>query len=111
MRRQAGTLRAAQNRAAGASPRPTESGYVVAPPRTRRVSAAAVLFLHELFQRREAAAHLFGPDAVGHAEIPRAAETVAGHQRQVILHGLAAEGVGVRFQRFGEDVEGAVRLV
>jgi aspartate aminotransferase len=35
------------------------------------------------------------------------AKAVAGNQRQVILHGLFAERIGVLLQRFGEDIKGA----
>ena len=49
----------------------------------------------QLFQGRQAAADLFGFDAVGQPDIPFHAEGVAGHQQQVIVPGTAAEGVGV----------------
>ena len=51
----------------------------------------AVLRLHKLLQRRDGALHLFGVDAVGHAEVAGAGKAVAGHEDQIVREGLLAE--------------------
>ena len=49
-------------------------------------------------------------DAVGHAEIAGHAEIVAGHQQKLILLRMLAEGLGVRLQRLGEEIERPPRI-
>ena len=61
----------------------------------------------QLFQSRQAALYFFGVDTVGKAHIALDAKGIAGHQQQVELAGLQAEGIGVLLQCLGEDVEGA----
>ena len=68
------------------------------------------ILLRQLFKKRQGALDRLRRDAVGGAEMPRAAEVAAGDKQKIILLGTLAEGMVVRLQRLRKKVERALRL-